>query len=220
MHPCRLHSSHPYVSESSIIRLTRKLGCKGYSDLKLRLARELDSLSGDLPIVSVDTPVSAGATSEQICSSMYALSLQALRDTRESIDTGCIEDAARLLHDSDLIHVFGGGESLVLASDFHYKLLRVGIRSTLNMAEGFQEVYSIGGAKAREIRECALVVSEYCKSERLDHIIEELREARIPYVLLTAARNPWPYDRYAKVVLRYYSWSWFAQRRSPCCSSR
>ena len=194
-----------YVSEASVIRFAQKLGCKGFADFKVHLAQELDSFTGDRPAVPVDVPVGAGDGPHDVCATMYDLALQALKDAREGLDVNLVTRAARLMGGSDLVHVYGRGESLVLAEDFHYKLIRVGIRSTLNAESGFQEATSLAGGRRRRIRECALVISHYCDSAHLNSVTDELRAAKIPYVLLTAAANPWPYDLAAYVTLRYPS---------------
>lgn len=194
-----------YVSEASVIRFAKKLGCKGYSDFKVRLARELDSFTGERPAIPVDVPIAAGAEPRDTCESMYELSRQALREAHERLDVNLVTRSARLMSQADLVRIYGRGESLVLAEDFHYKLIRVGMRSSLNAQNGFQEAASLDDGGKRRIRECALVISEYCDSTHVNYVIDELRAAKIPYVLLTASENPWPYDHYAYVTLRYPS---------------
>ena len=203
--PLKELASRAYVSEASVIRLAQKLGCKGYGDLKLRLARELDSFTGERPAIPVDVPIPPNEGPAEVCASMYDLSRQALREAREAIDVGAVTKAARLLQSSDLVRIYGRGESLIIAEDFCYKLLRIGVRAALNAQNGFQEAGSLDGETRRRIRECAVVVSEYCDSTHVNYVIDELRAARIPYVLVTASSNPWPYDHYAHVTLRYPS---------------
>jgi DNA-binding MurR/RpiR family transcriptional regulator len=193
-----------YVSEASIIRFAKKLGCKGYADFKIRLARELDSFTGDRPVIPVDIPLASGSDVRTASTTMYDLSLQALEEARRELDLNLIQRAALIFQRSDFIRIYGRGESLVLAEDFHYKLLRIGVRSALSSPNGFQEAASLS-APRRGIKESALVISEYCNSHHVNYIVDELREAKIPFVLLTAAEEPWPYQRFAAVTLHYPS---------------
>lgn len=194
-----------FVSEASVIRFAKKLGCKGFADFKIRLARELDTFTGDRQAIPVDIPIAAESDARTIASTMHDLSLQALEEARDTIDLHLVARAAKIMQQSDFVRIYGRGESLVVAEDFHYKLLRIGMHSSLNSQNGFQEAASLGGATRRGVRESALVISEYCNSRHVNYIVDELHEAKVPFVLLTAANNPWPYDHYATVVLRYPS---------------
>ena len=193
-----------FVSEASVIRFAKKLGCKGFADFKIRLARELDTFTGERTAIPVDIPITAEDNPQAIGRVMYDLSLQALNEARDQLDLQMIAKAARIIRQSDFIRLYGRGESLILAEDFHYKLLRIGVRSSLSSPNGFQEASSLGTAR-RGVKESALVISEYCNSHHVNYIVDELRESRIPFILLTAAEKPWPYDRYAAVTLRFPS---------------
>lgn len=193
-----------FVSEASVIRFSKKLGCKGFADFKIRLARELDTFTGERQAIPVDIPLEPESDAQTVSRTMYDLSLQALREARDTLDLHLLARAANIIRRSDYVHVYGRGESLILAEDFHYKLLRIGVRSSLSSPNGFQEAASLA-APRRGIKESALVISEYCNSHHVNYIVDELREAKTPFVLLTAAENPWPYDHYAAVTLHYPS---------------
>lgn len=189
-----------YVSQASIIRLSKKLGTKGFADFKVQLAAELSAFSQDRKEIPVDIPIPPDCGTQDIARVFYNLSRQALDTTLNLLDMESLRKAADLLTSADLIHLYGRGESLIVAEDFHYKLLRIGMHSHLENLNGFQEAQG-RGANPR-IRECALVVSQYCNSSQVHYIVDELRSAGIPFVLLTAAENPWPYHKHAAVTLR------------------
>ena len=96
---------------------------------------------------------------------------RAIESTRNSLDHIALQKAARLLAYSDLIHVYGRGESLIIAEDFHYKLIRIGMNSVLETQNGFQEARS--HVQNPHIRESALVVSQYCNSPQVHYIIDD-----------------------------------------------
>lgn len=194
------HESH--VSQASIIRLCKKLGSKGFADFKVQLATELSAFARDERGISVDIPVPPDCSSQDISKIFFNLSRHALESTYHQLDHLALQKAANLLAYADLIHLYGRGESLILAQDFHYKLLRIGLHSQLEPLNGFQEASS--HTPTPRLKEAALVISQYCNSRQVHYIIDELASAGIPFVLLTAAQNPWPYDKYAAVTLHLH----------------
>lgn len=196
-------SKQCYVSQASIIRFCKKLGTKGFADFKIQLATELSAFAMKDQEIPVDIPIPPGADFKTVSQIMYNLSQQSLEAAYKALDHNALKRAANQLARADLIHIYGRGESLILAEDFHYKLLRLGINSSLESLNGFQEASSIHASS--KIHEMAFVISQYCNSQQVNYIIDELVSAHIPFVLLTAAENPWPYNRYAAVTLQFPS---------------
>lgn len=196
-------SQQCFVSQASIIRFCKKLGVKGFADFKIQLATELNSFALNNQEVPVDIPIPPDANFKTVAETMYHLSQQSLESAYHMLDGNALKRAANMLSRADLIHIYGRGESLILAEDFHYKLLRLGINSRLESLNGFQEASSIHASS--KIHEVALVISQYCNSQQVNYIIDELVSAHIPFILLTAAENPWPYNHYAAITLHFPS---------------
>ena len=194
-------SAESYVSTASIIRFCKKLGMKGYGDFKIQLAKELSEFVLKSSEISMDIPINADQSASEICDTFYSLNRQALKTTRNQLDLNMLKRASAMIARSDIVHIYGRGESLILAEDFQYKLMRIGKHCHLEPLNGFNENLNRNPAGSK-IRECALVISQYCNSTQIHYIIDELNLAHIPFILLTAARNIWPYDKYASIVLR------------------
>lgn len=193
-------SDQCYVSQASIIRFCKKAGTKGYSDFRIILASQLSSFALSEKQIHVDVPINKNDTTEDIADTFYNLTHQALEKAYNNINEEDLNQAADLLHQADLIHIYGRGESLIIAEDFHYKLLRIGKRSVLDTPNGFQEAGSI--KQSSRINEAALVISQYCNSRQVNYVVDELMANNIPYILLTAAEKAWPYDYFSKVSLK------------------
>lgn len=196
-----------FVSQASVIRLCKKLGVKGFADFKVNLASELTAFATDNRTIPLDIPIPPDSSERDIAKIFYNLSRQTLDSTHNALDFAALHKAAGMFDMADLIHLYGRGESLIIAEDFHYKLLRIGISSQLEDLNGFQEARS--RHPNHRLRECGFVISQYCNSRQVHFIIDEMVSANIPFVLLTAAAKCWPYDKYAAVTLRY-----------PCAESR
>ncbi len=189
-----------YVSQASIIRLCKKLGTKGFADFKIKLASELSSFVLQNQDVHVDVPVAPGSDGRAIADTFFHLSSQALQKAYNHLDYTALRRAALMLGRADLIHIYGRGESLILAEDFHYKLLRIGKQSTLEPLNGFQEAKCLHASN--RLNQAALLISHYCNSRQVHYIVDELMSSKIPFILVTAAENAWPYDNFASAVLR------------------
>ena len=177
----------------------QKLGTKGFAEFKVQLASELSLFAQDNREISVDIPIEPDSNSQEIAKTFYNLSSAPSNPPGTRSTTSPCKSRPPAAY-SDLIHVYGRGESLIIAEDFHYKLIRIGMNSVLETQNGFQEARS--HVQNPHIRESALVVSQYCNSPQVHYIIDELMSANIPFVLVTAAEKAWPYDKFAQVTLR------------------
>ena len=102
-----------FTSQASIIRLCKKLGAKGFAEFKVQLASELSLFAKDNQEISVDIPIEPDSNSQTVAKTFYNLSLRALESTLNSLDHVALQKAARLLAYSDIVHIYGRGESLI-----------------------------------------------------------------------------------------------------------
>lgn len=193
-------SEQCYVSQASVIRFCKKLGMKGFADFKIKLASQLSTFAANGQSIHVDMPIGENADRPEIAETFYHLTAQALKTTYDSLDYQALREAARLLAKADIVHIYGRGESQILAEDFHYKLIRIGMHSTMEPQNGFEEAKCL--QSSARISQAALIVSHYCNSRHIHYIVDELMSSKIPFVLITAAENAFPYDTFAAVTLR------------------
>jgi RpiR family carbohydrate utilization transcriptional regulator len=107
------------VSEPTVMRFCRSLGCKGYQDFKLDLAV---SLAGDTPYVytSITQDDSTAQMAEKICQ----YSSNSLRVLYESLDIEALKKSIRILNNARRIEIYGSGASGIVALDAQHKLFR------------------------------------------------------------------------------------------------
>lgn len=196
-------SKQCFVSQATIIRMCKKLKCKGFADLKIKLASELSSIVSDNQPILQDFPITKDASTEDIMKTFYNLSQQSLKSTYVSLDATKIMTAAKLLVKADKIQLYGRGTSLLIAEDFHYKLLRLGFNSSLESLNGFQEV--INTRLNKKLSTIAILVSQYCNSQQVHYIIDELANSGIPFIIVTSQEDIFPYDKFATLVFKLHS---------------
>lgn len=117
------------VSEASVTRLAKALGCRDVRDLKLRLARATAVgqrfLQHEPGTVGADSGAEAAPPS--LTDRLHGDVVAVLEANRQLIDEAQIERAARLLQDARMVYAFGmGGGSTWLADEARYRLARLG----------------------------------------------------------------------------------------------
>lgn len=107
------------VSEPTVMRFCRSLGCTGYQDFKLSLAV---SLAGNTPYVhtSITQDDSTAQMAEKICQ----YSSNSLRVLSESLDIDSLDEAIQILNNAGRIEIYGSGASGIVALDAQHKLFR------------------------------------------------------------------------------------------------
>lgn len=114
------------VSEASVTRLAKALGCRDVRDLKLRLAQ---AAAVGQRFLQHNHPAAADerAQPRTLADQLHRDVLAALEVNRQLIDADHIEAAARLLQHARMIYAFGmGGGSTLMADEARYRLARLG----------------------------------------------------------------------------------------------
>jgi RpiR family carbohydrate utilization transcriptional regulator len=113
------------VSQPTVIRFCRSLGCDGLRDFKLRLAA---SLAGGVPYVHAD--VTAGDGALAYGPKVIGAAIAALHAARDKFDAGAVERAVELLASSRQLLLFGMGGSGPVALDAQHKFVRLDCPAT------------------------------------------------------------------------------------------
>jgi len=109
------------VGETTVIRLCRKLGCKGYQEFKLSLVQNLSSPSGQ-----IHGDIEEGDEVITIAQKISALNAQTVQNTMTLLDEDSLQRAIELLSGANKIYFFGVGSSGITAEDAKYRFMRLG----------------------------------------------------------------------------------------------
>lgn len=112
------------VSEPTVTRFCRAIGCEGVRDFKLKLAQSL--VVGALYLTK---PASASADNGMpFWSAVFNEARQALEEAERQIEPTQVQQAADLIATARQVTVFGlGGSSSALAQEAQYRLFRYGV---------------------------------------------------------------------------------------------
>ena len=120
------------VSEATILRFVKRIGCSGYSQFRFMLANHAGS---HIVNASIDKGDSFIEMYSKISDDVYST----LVKTREGLSNKLLESAYEAIINADQILVVGVGNSYVMSLDLYHKLLRAGfnVRPALDSLFGF-----------------------------------------------------------------------------------
>ncbi|MEE9274035.1 MAG: MurR/RpiR family transcriptional regulator [bacterium] len=110
------------VSEATVLRMCRRLGCRGYQDFKIALARETLPAAGRID-AEIDPDDDAGVVLQKV----FGAAVQTLQDTLAGIDRLRFEEALDLIGEAHRILLCGVGTSGPVVQDAHNKFFRLGL---------------------------------------------------------------------------------------------
>lgn len=110
------------TSQSAIIRFVKKIGYKGYVDLKLDIAKSLEADTNQIE----DEVIRGGESTQTIVSKSKNNVLSAVKKTFALLDDEVIENSIKYLVKAGDIYLAGVGSSGLVCEDFLYKLQRAG----------------------------------------------------------------------------------------------
>lgn len=110
------------TSQSAIIRFVKKIGYKGYVDLKLDIAKSLEADTNQIE----DEVIRGGESTQTIVSKSKNNVLSAVEKTFALLDDEVIKNSIKYLVEAGDIYLAGVGSSGLVCEDFLYKLQRAG----------------------------------------------------------------------------------------------
>ena len=110
------------VSQPTVVRFCRSLGCEGLSDFKLKLA---SGLTGTIPVTH--TQVKRTDSTHELGAKVLDNTASAVLKVRDQLNSDAVDRAIALLLTARRIDFFALGNYSVIAQDAQYKFLRFGV---------------------------------------------------------------------------------------------
>ena len=110
------------VSEGSVINYANKLGVRGFSALKIHLARETEAFAGFSfgSVLPKDSPSMA-------LRKISGNAVESFQQTSRSLQNEDLQTVADCLMTAKRIDIYGAGDSALLAQDAYFQLMRIGL---------------------------------------------------------------------------------------------
>ena len=112
------------VSEPTVVRFCRAIGCKGFQDFKLSLAQQLASSPSFGQIAVKDSD-----STKELSQKVFDSTVDSLLKVRDSLNLKNIELAITKLNQARRVEFYGFGASASVAADAQHKFFRLRINS-------------------------------------------------------------------------------------------
>ncbi len=169
------------VSQPTVIRFCRSLGCEGLSDFKLRLA---SGLTGTMPITH--TQVTSEDSMLELGVKVLSNTASAILQVRDHLNREAIERAVQLIAAAQRVEFYAVGHYGNVADDAQFKFLRVGVSSAAYTIPQLQGL----AANLLHPGVVAVVISSSGRVAELLDVVEKARAHGAAVVAITASQSP------------------------------
>ena len=169
------------VSQPTVIRFCRSLGCEGLSDFKLRLA---SGLSATVPLTH--TQVTGQDSMLELGVKVLGNTASAILQVRDQLNRDALARAIDLLAAAERIDFFAVGHYRVVADDAQFKFLRFGVPSA-SYTEPRLQVLAAHVLKSSDV---VVIISSSGHIDDLLAVADAARSRGAAIVAITASQSP------------------------------
>ena len=163
------------VSEPTVVRFCRRVGCEGFKDFKIQMVQDLayrqasDDAGGARAGMEKPTTVQGIAATQGIPKEVHDAAAAALARMQKMLNWQSVDTAARLIAKARRVVVYGiGGSSTVMAEEAHNRLFRLNVSSTAYTDSYMQRM----SATMLDERDVALYISSTGRPKSLIDSVE------------------------------------------------
>lgn len=169
------------VSQPTVIRFCRSVGCKGLSDFKLRLA---SGLSSAVPITH--SQVTLDDSMLELGAKVLGNTANAILQLRNELQKASIDKAIDLVAAADRIEIFAIGNYAAVACDAQTKFLRIGLPCGAHTEPHLQDL-TAGTIQPGTV---AIIISSGGKLPELMALQEKIQLRGAALIAVTANQSP------------------------------
>jgi len=169
------------VSQPTVIRFCRSLGCAGLPDFKLKLA---GSLVTGVPYVH--SSVRPEDPTSEVAAKVFDNTVSALIKCRNEVNPAAVETAVGLLSSAHRIEFYGLGNSGIIAADAQHKFFRFGI-PTVAYADTHIQIMAASVLTPGDVM---VAISNSGRTVDLLDAVEVALDAGAQVVAITASGSP------------------------------
>ncbi|GAA0473450.1 MurR/RpiR family transcriptional regulator [Alkalibacterium sp. s-m-22] len=172
-----------YTSPSTVVRLCRKIGLRGFKDFKIKWSAELQKEYNAISNVDPDFPFTDDDSYGEIQKKILELFTDSLNQTSQLLSPDKLEQAVELLLQADKIGVFAYGDTYLPALNFQNKLMK--INRSVHMAALPGENRHL--ATNFKQGDCAIVISYSGESKNNYYITQLLKQNGATIIVITGS---------------------------------
>ncbi len=177
--PSREVGSYTFTSSSSIVRLCQKLGCKGYSDFKVKFLSEM-KYADEMGNVN-DVSLSEEDNAKSVLNKVSFVQRQAMEETKGYLNLDKVIRLSALISNAEYIDFFAYDLNLYLAQYACNQFFHCGKISNIYSASNEQQLLALT-AKANHI---GIFISRNGENKKLIEAAKTLKKSKVKTIAIT-----------------------------------
>lgn len=126
------------VSQPTLVRFARSMGCEGFQDFRIQLARSYGEVR-DQPAVTLQS-IGSRHDVAALADGLFDFTARALMQVRQSLDQDSVEQAIATLDQAGRVDFFGFGQSVCNAQDAARRFMRLDMQVAAHTDAGLQSL--------------------------------------------------------------------------------
>jgi glucokinase len=168
------------VSQPTVIRFCRSLGCDGLSNFKLQLA---SSLTGTMPITHIQ--VTDDDSMLELSDKVLGNTASAILQVRNHLNPKMIDQAVRLIASAKRVEFYAVGHFGSVADDAQFKFLRMGVSAVAYTAPRLQLL----AANTLDTETVVVIISGSGQIQELLEVCDKAQQRGTTVVAITAGQS-------------------------------
>ena len=183
------------IAESSIIRFCKIVGCAGFSEVKLLLAKYSPK-----SVRTIFEDLSETDSISTISENVFSRNIDTLERALQLLDFEKIEQAVGVLSRAENILILGVGASGTIAEDFYIRLMRIGIRAVALTDSHLMQIQASQCGPDTAV----IAISHTGKTREIVSAVRTARECGAPTIGITGYPDT-PLKEVSNICLELYS---------------
>jgi RpiR family carbohydrate utilization transcriptional regulator len=170
-----------HVSEPTVVRFCRAVGCDGFQNFKLSLAQHL-AHSPEYEAFTFTDEDSA----RQYTFKVFDATMEAMKKVRDAIELDAVEKAVELLSNARRVEFYGFGASAAVASDAQHNFFRLQISASVYSDPHMQAM----SAMSLHSHDVVVAISQSGRTRALLDVIKLAQNNGAPVIALAPSGTP------------------------------
>lgn len=169
------------ASEATIMRLSKKSGCKGFYHFKISLARSLNN-KDEITKLSIDL-----ADYDSSIQNIFHSKIEELKQSADLLDSTAVKKSLELIKNCDNLYIFGAGNTNPLAVYAAYQFNQFGVKAIVNVGPEMQT----NAAFSMTEKDVCLLISNSGSTNMILDIANIAHQKAVPSIAITSyAKSP------------------------------
>ena len=191
-----------YTSASTVVRLCKKIGFKGYPEFKIQWIKEQTMIQSENDVDISKDLVKKNESISSLSSTMAKLYNKVVYETNNQLDKIELNKAVNLIRRSNITDIYGTAINYEVAKQASYTFSTLGRISQAFHANNIQYINSI--TKKGKGKIVAIVISHNGFNQEIIRICKNLKKAEIPIIAVVGNKDS-EIAESANCVLTMYS---------------